>query len=95
MGKKKKYLNIVVIVSALSFLAFNDLGIIKLVSIYNQREAIKKEIDDLIAEESNLINEIKLLETDEKYIEKIAREEFYMAKPGEKIYRIKRDKAIE
>ena len=52
MGKKKKYLNIVIIVSALSFLAFNDLGIVKLVSIYNQRETIKKEIDDWLRYEA-------------------------------------------
>ena len=74
---------------------FNDLGVIKLISIYDQKEIIENEINDLIAEQNSLINEIKLLETDPKYIEKIAREEFYMAKPGEVIYRVKQDKVLE
>ena len=46
-------------------------------------------------QENKLIDEIKLLETDEEYIEKIAREEFYMAAPGEIIYRVKRDKVLD
>ena len=95
MKKKKKYLHIIIFTAAISFLIFNDLGLIKLISIYSQREAIKEEIDILIAQENQLIKEITLLETDENYIKKIAREEFYMAKPGEKIYRVKRDKFID
>ena len=98
MKKKKKYLHIIIFTAAISFLMFNDLGLIKLISIYNQREAIKEEIDILIAQENQLIHEITLLETDENYIKKIAREEFYMAKPGEEIYRVKsnlKDKVFE
>jgi len=95
MSKNKKYLNILLLITALGFLTFNDLGIIDLISIYNDRQVIENEIADLIAEENSLINEIKLLETDKEYIQKIAREEFYMAAPGEIIYRVKRDKVLE
>ena len=95
MSKNKKYLNILLLITALGFLTFNDLGIIDLISIYNDRQVIENEIADLIAEENSLINEIQLLETDKEYIQKIAREEFYMAAPGEIIYRVKRDKVLE
>jgi len=95
MSKSKKHINIFILIIALSFITFNDLGIIKLISIYNERKIIEKEIAELIVQENKLIDEIKLLETDEEYIEKIAREEFYMAAPGEIIYRVKRDKVLD
>ena len=95
MSKRKKHINIVILIVALSFIAFNDLGLIKLISIYNERKIIENEISVLISKENELIDEIKLLETNEEYIKKIAREEFYMAAPGEIIYRVKRDKVLE
>ena len=39
-------------------------------------------------EQNYLIDEIDKLKNDDDYIMKIARELFYMAKKGEKIYRI-------
>ena len=98
MSKNRKYLNTVIFIVAISFLAFNDLGIIKLISIYSERKIIENEIKDLIAKEDSLINEINLLEVNDEYKKKIAREEFYMAKPGEEIYRVKsnlKDKVFE
>ena len=35
------------------------------------------------------------LKTDEKYIQKIAREKFMMVLPGEKVYRVKDEKIID
>ena len=95
MSKSKKHLNICIIIVALSFLTFNDLGIVKLITIYHDRKMIEDEIQTLIAEQNELLAEIKLLETNEEYIKKVAREEFYMANPGEIIYRVQRDKTIE
>ncbi len=95
MSKGKKHLHIVILIVALSFLTFNDLGLIKLISIYNERKVVENEIEELINQENALLNEIQLLETNPQYIEKIAREEFYMAAPGEIIYRVKRDKVLE
>ena len=95
MSKGKKHLHMVILIVALSFLTFNDLGLIKLISIYNERKIVENEIEELINQENALLNEIKLLETNPQYIEKIAREEFYMAAPGEIIYRVKRDKVLE
>ena len=95
MSKNKKHLHILVLVVSLSFLMFNELGIIKLISIYNQRLIVENEIQELIAEEIKLINEINLLQTDPEYIKEVAREKFHMCSPGEKIFRIKTEKILE
>ena len=92
---KKQYINISIILLSLSFIAFNEFGIIKLLNIHGQKQKIEQEIQELIAQQNNLMHEIELLNTDETYIKKIAREEFHMARPGEKIYRVKRDRVIE
>lgn len=93
--KNKKYLNIFIFGAALGFLVFNDLGIIKLISISNQRQMIEDEINSLIAEEQLLINEISLLQSNPEYIKKIAREKFHMCPPGEKIFRVRSEKTLE
>ena len=91
----KHYINISVILLSLAFIIFNEFGIIKLLGIHGEKQKIEQEIQKLIAEQDDLMHEIELLKTDEVYIKKIAREEFHMAAPGEKIYRVKRDRIIE
>ena len=95
MIKNKKYLNIILTLAALGFLTFNELGLLKLISIYNARQIVEGEIKNLISEEKLLINEINLLKTDPEYIKKIAREKFHMCPAGEKIFRVRSDKFIQ
>ncbi len=52
----------------------------------SSRKLHKKKIKDL---------RIKNLENNPEYIEKIARELFYMAKKDEKIYRVEQEKTIK
>ena len=42
----------------------------------------------LIQEETQLTEEINKIESDDAYLEKIAREKFQMVKPGEKVFRV-------
>ena len=95
MNKNKKYLNIFLFATALAFLTFNDLGLIKLIAISNEKQAIQNEINNLIAEEKVLMSEINLLQSNPEYIKKIAREKFHMAPPGEKIFRVRSEKFLE
>ena len=67
---------------------FSDLGLLKWYSLNRERGRLKQEIDDLILKESQLTQEIEQIKTDDKYLEKIAREKFQMVKPGEKVFRI-------
>ena len=95
MKKKKNHISIILLVAGLTIIVFNEFGIIKLFSVYNERTEIQKEINQLVLEQNYLIDEIDKLKNDDDYIMKIARELFYMAKKGEKIYRIEQEKFIK
>ena len=92
---KKQIISIIIFIIGFGFITFNDLGILKLISLYKENKLIQIQINELILEENNLTTEINLLQNDKEYIMKIAREKFFMATPGEKIYRVKREKIIE
>ena len=94
-GGKKQIISIIIFIIGFGFIMFNDLGILKLISLYDENKLIQIQINELILEENNLTAEINLLQNDKEYIMKVARENFFMATPGEKIYRVKREKIIE
>jgi len=57
---------------------------------YRQKEKdLRSEIQTIDKEREQLTTEIEMLKNDSSYIEKIAREEFKMGKPNEKIYIVK------
>ncbi len=57
---------------------------------YRQKEKdLRSEIQMNNKEKEQLTTEIEMLKSDSAYIEKIAREEFKMGKPNEKIYIVK------
>ena len=70
------------------FLASNDMGIVRWYELHHKRNQVKAEINQLIQEEAELTNELDRLTNDKEYIKKIAREKFYMVKPGEKVFRV-------
>ena len=69
-------------------LLFNDMGIIKWYELRQERTYLKMKIDQILLREKKLAKELNLLENNEEYIKKIARERFYMVKPGEKVFRV-------
>ena len=69
-------------------LLFNDMGIIKWYELRQERTYLKMKIDQILLKEQKLSEELKLLENNDEYIKKIARERFYMVKPGEKVFRV-------
>ena len=95
MKKQHKHISFLIFIGCLSYLTFNELGIIKFISLYKKQQLIQNEIAQLNAQEQYLIEEIKNLENNPEYIEKIARELFYMAKKDEKIYRVEQEKTIK
>ena len=70
------------------FLISNDMGIVKWYQLRKERNRIQAEIDQFIQNEVILTDELDRLKNDEEYIKKIAREKFYMVKPGEKVFRV-------
>jgi len=87
--KKNKSFIFIIILFLFSFLfLFNDAGIIKWYQLKAERNNIKDEIKEIIANEEFLSQEIFRLENDNNYIKKLAKDKFHMVQPGEKIFRI-------
>ena len=70
------------------FLVSNDMGIVRWYQLRSERNQIQMNIDRLTQEEVELTSELDRLTNDKEHIKKIAREKFYMVKPGEKVFRV-------
>ena len=64
------------------------MGIVKWYELRKERNRIQAEIDQFIQNEAILTDELDRLKNDDEYIKKIAREKYYMVKPGEKVFRV-------
>ena len=76
----------------LLYLLFDNKGVIARIRLESQhREWIEKLKADSV-ETKRLQDQIKALEGDKKTIEKTAREKYGMAREGETVYQVKKDK---
>ena len=75
-------------------LVFNDFGLMTYFKLKNKHKALDTELQRLLLQQNDLRLEINKLQTNQEYIEEIAREKFMMVKPGERIYRVKEEKEI-
>ena len=75
-------------------LVLNDFGLITYFKLKNKHKALDEELQRLLVQQNDLRLEINKLQTDQDYIEQIAREKFMMVKPGERVYRVKEEKEI-
>jgi cell division protein FtsB len=62
-------------------------GLLKLAELRSQKNDIRFQIDSLEGRKQELLREKERLLTDTTYLEKLARKELGMAKPGERVYR--------
>ena len=76
-------------------LFFNDLGLVRMFELRLKRNVIMAEIEQIKLEISEKEEEKNRLENDPEYIEKIARENYRMVKPGEKVYRIRDERRVK
>ena len=67
---------------------FGDHGLLQLYKLKRERSKIQNHISELRKDREGLIKEKVRLESDLKYIEKLAREKYKMAKPGEKVFKV-------
>ena len=72
---------------ALTFI-FGDHGILQLFKLKREKAKIQDHIIELREEKEELVLEKHRLEIDLDYIEKLAREKYRMAKPGEKVFKV-------
>ncbi|MCD6023964.1 MAG: hypothetical protein K0Q91_880 [Fibrobacteria bacterium] len=62
-------------------------GLLKLAELRSQKNDIRVQVDSLEARKRELLREKERLLTDTTYLEKLARKELGMARPGERVYR--------
>ena len=67
---------------------FGDHGLFQLYKLKKERSEIQLYITQLRKNQELLYNEKNRLENDLRYIEKLARERYRMAKPGEKVFKV-------
>ena len=67
---------------------FGDHGVFQLYKLKRERAEIQKHISQLRENREALISEKNRLDNDLEYIEKVAREKYRMAKPGEKVFKV-------
>ena len=61
---------------------------IKLFQAKKENQVLIEKKENLEAKENELLDEKEKLQHDKKYIEKTAREQYNMVKPGEKVYKV-------
>ena len=67
---------------------FGDHGFLAMRRAQKEVEQLQEEIQKLNEENSRLAEQVKALKTDPRIIERIAREEMGLAKPGELIFKL-------
>ena len=88
---QKKFIRGVLFLIAITLLVvfvFGDHGLFQLYKLKKERAEIQKHISQLRENREALISEKNRLENDLEYIEKLAREKYRMAKPGEKVFKV-------
>lgn len=61
---------------------------IKLFQAKHENRVLIEKKESLEAKKNELLEEKDKLQNDKKYIEKTAREQYNMVKPGEKVYKV-------
>ena len=75
-------------VTLLVIFIFGDHGLMQLYKLKQERKKVQDLIIQLREDREWLTAEKNRLENDLEYIEKLARERFRMAKPGEKVFKV-------
>ena len=91
----KRWLLVAISIFGLGLFIFDDLGLLKWNSLRKERIRIQYEIDELIQREAHLTEKISKIKSNDTYLEKIAREKFQMVKPGEKVFRVVKNRKVK
>lgn len=86
--KRKLILSAVVALPVLGIFMFGNRGLIKRISLENRYDNALEELYEQRNVGDSLRREIVRLKTDSIAVEKLARERFGMARPGERVYKV-------
>jgi len=89
---KKSFLVILLVAFVVAWFTFIDTYSLKTRwDLYTQKEDLKERTEELNNRSEELKVKIDRLNEDPALLEKIAREEYGMRKPGETVYKVKRE----
>jgi len=81
--------SIIALVALIVGALFGDRGLLHLIDQRQRAEALAREVEELQAENAQLVTEIAALRTDPRAIERLAREELGFARPGETVFLVR------
>lgn len=70
---------------------FGDRGVLHLMQQKERAAALRSELEELRSENAHLAEQIQALRSDPRAIERLAREELGLARPGETLFLVRRD----
>jgi cell division protein FtsB len=91
LGLRRKAATLASILALIALIVgslFGDRGMLHLVAQREHAQALEREIETLRTENGRLAQEIRALKTDPRAIERLAREQLGLARPGESVFLI-------
>lgn len=82
-----KALAVAALGAVLVVLLAGDKNLVKLISLYHERDLANRQLEDLQADNARMQEQIRALQTDPKAVELIAREELGLVRADEWVYR--------
>ena len=98
VGLRRKAATLASIILVLALVVgslFGDRGFLQLVRQQQRAEEMAREIEELRAENGRLAAEIVALRSDPRAIERLAREELGLVRPGETVFLIRPEAAAD
>jgi cell division protein FtsB len=92
MKNKRLLLTLLVAIPVSMFMLFSNRGILKKMSLETEKQEMQEKVHQAQMENQKLTEQSKKLDTDDRAIEKIAREKYGMIREGETVYKVKKDK---
>ena len=92
VGLRRKAATLASVIALIALLVgalFGDRGLLHLIDQRHRAEALAHEIEDLEAESARLARQIAALRSDPRAIERLAREELGLARPGETVFLVR------
>lgn len=93
-GLRKKAANLASVIALIALVVgslFGDRGVLQLLAEKEKAADLARQIDELRAENGRLARDIAALRSDPRSIERLAREELGLARPGETVFVIRDD----
>jgi cell division protein FtsB len=98
VGLRKKaaiLASIIVVIGLVVGSLFGDRGLLQLVSQRERADALAREVEQLKTDNSRLAADIRALRQDPAAIERLAREELGLARPGETVFVIREEASAD